>query len=69
MIKELKPTFMSEDGSMLLNEDIKDKIERIPLNEGKETLQEIQLDCTIEEYMKEYNCISMEDFNKEIDKL
>ncbi len=69
MIKELKPTFMSEDGSMVLNEDIQERINKIPLNEGKETLREIQLDCTIEEYMKEYNCISMEDFNKKIDEL
>ena len=63
---EFKPLFVHDDGSMVLMEEVEEALRDMPLNEGQERLHEIRIDCTVEEYMQQYNCVFAEDFDNKI---
>lgn len=60
---KLTPLLTHDDGSMVSMEEAEEALKDIPFNEGKQRLQEIRLDCTIEEYMRQNNCVFADEFD------
>lgn len=66
---ELKPFFSHDDGSMVLMEEVEEILKTMPITEDQGPLQEILLDCTIEEYMRRNGCVFADDFDNECDEM
>lgn len=62
MIESVVPKH--KDGSIVMEEEAMQYIKQLPLNESEKKLTPIQLDCTLEEYVKRTNAIFMDDFNE-----
>lgn len=52
------------DGTIVMEEEALQFINQLPLNESGRKLKPIQLNCTIEEYVKRTGAMFMDDFKE-----
>lgn len=65
----LEPFFSHDDGSMVLMEEVEEKLKEMPITEEQGPLQVIYLNCTIDEYMRQNGCVFADDFDNKADEM